>query len=707
MKIYLIILVYGIKVLFLINDDQDVSDLKYFLSIIQAAETREEDFDELLNNINLDTWATFSAFTVLTQNYHHDYIHNIRIAIDPWSGHASPIVVDPALASLFKKSYIYNLKNSVRLFETKVGYENIFPLETSNNDLINLLNRSSIFIDVKYEKIFHYIMNKNVIVDEINSLQNISNLLKISANRDPEINSKELIKKIEIYKKDLKKIENSVKEKFFSEPLASWNRNSKSINIFIQGEMPISKIKLNFDSETPEWVAIDENYNGKIDSNEHKFFSNGEKSITIDANFYANRIALSKKKTDMHTRSSVIVAKTKFSLITDKDILPINIFGENPFSKKQIKLSYSKNKDAVQMTKFNKIIYKKELNQNIDNFLEFSNNVYIKGNYILEKPVKINPGTNFLMAKNSHIIFKNKVIAKGTSKKPIVFKKLNNSSNAWGTVALVGKKSSGSVLTNVLLDGGSGGNYKQLRFTSMLSLHNTQNIRLEKIKLSNHTRYDDMLHIIYCDNIYINEAELNNAYGDAIDVDISTNIKIENSNFLEAQNDSIDFMESEAAIISSSMIGSKDKGISVGENSNILIFNSSLEKNNTGLAVKDRSNVEVIHTNFQNNLIHLNLYSKNWQYGGGGNGKIYRSYFLGNNNLIKSSDKSYLVIDDSTILGKKTFKGKNILTENMNFSKKNIDINKNKLKITHPMRGEIFLVNNNKHGSNLITNNYR
>ena len=57
------------------NQREDVNnlDLKYFLSIVQSAETRDQDFKELLNNINISTWARFSAYSILTQNYHHDY----------------------------------------------------------------------------------------------------------------------------------------------------------------------------------------------------------------------------------------------------------------------------------------------------------------------------------------------------------------------------------------------------------------------------------------------------------------------------------------------------------------------------------------------------------------------------------------------------------------------------------------------------------
>ena len=335
-----------------------------------------------------------------------------------------------------------------------------------------------------------------------------------------------------------------------------------------------------------------------------------------------------------------------------------------------------------------------------NDLLEFSNQIYVKGNYIIENPVKIYPGTNFLIEEDSHIIFKNKVIAKGTVDNPIIFKKKNNTSKAWGTVALLGQKTSGSEFSHIFMDGGSGGNYNQIYFTSMFSLHNTRNIKIEKIKLINHSDYDDMMHVIYCENVLIDKAELINAFGDAIDIDLSKNITIINSKFTNATNDSIDFMESEALVDSSVMVGSGDKGISIGENSNILIHNSIFKKNNIALAVKDKSVAKVLHTNFENNEIQLSVYSKNWQYGGAGNAFIYRSYFKGKNNFLNSSEKTNLLIDDTSIVGKININDKNISINNVDFHDTKKIIKTDDLKLTHPMFSKISLVKNINRGYN-------
>ena len=215
---------------------------------------------------------------------------------------------------------------------------------------------------------------------------------------------------------------------------------------------------------------------------------------------------------------------------------------------------------------------------------------------------------------------------------------------------MIGPKTSKSQLSNIIIDGGSGGNYNQINFTSMFSLHNTKEINLKNLKFINHSKYDDMMHVIYCENVIIDTAEFLNAPADAIDVDISSNVRITNSKFINSNNDAIDFMESEALVDSTVIYGSKDKGLSIGESSNVLIYNTLLEKNNIGLATKDKSSAKVLHVNFKDNNIQLSAYKKNWQYGDGGSANIYRSYFIANQNLLEISKESDLEIIYTSIV---------------------------------------------------------
>ena len=286
------------------RDYDDKSDLENFLSILQSAETRDKDFDELFNHIDVDMWASYSVHRILAQNYHQDHYHNLRIAIDPWNGFVYPIVRDPAFKT-FKSP--------------DVLLKDIFPLESSTDDLLTLLNRSSLFLDKKYKKLFDYTVNHKILNNEKNYLDNIYKNLKISGNRDPQIDINKTLKTIEIYKDDLKLTENLIKNKLYEKPISSWKQSLDKINIFVEGELPVSNIKLAFDSQIPEWVGIDSNYNGVIEDHENKFFSEGKKYIVIPARFYSNRVAVNNRKIEK-IRSGESFPKPCFKILYFSDL---------------------------------------------------------------------------------------------------------------------------------------------------------------------------------------------------------------------------------------------------------------------------------------------------------------------------------------------------------------------------------------------------
>lgn len=664
----------------------DKSDLKEFLSVLQSAEVREKDFNKLIEYINIDTWANYASFMILTKSYQADHLHNVRLAIDPWNGHVYPILQDPHPVEIDQK---------------------IYTLEYSKDDLLSLLNKSSLFIDKKYEKLFNYGIKSKILSEEIKYFDEINKQFLISLKRDPEINSKKMLENIEIFKKNLKRREEIIKNKLLAKPVSGWKKKSNNIIVFVDGEMPITNIELIFDGEIPDWVGLDINYNGLIDENEYKFFSDGKKNIIIPAKLYANRVSFSNRKTNMFAYPNLRIktSPTKFNIISEKNIKPKKIFAESNFSKNKFPLNYLPNFEAVQTNRLNKAILNKNFLKSKNKIREISGEIYVNKNLVFTNPVKIYPGTHFLISEGSHIIFKNKVIARGTTENPIIFKRDKNTNKPWGSIGLIGKETANSKLFNIILDGGSGGNYNQINFTSMFSLHNTKDIDLNNLRLINHSKYDDMMHVIYCDNIIINNAEFVNAPADAIDVDISNNVRITNSKFINSNNDGIDFMESEALVDSSVISGSRDKGLSIGESSNVLIYNTLLEKNNIALAVKDKSKAKVLHVNFKDNKTQLSAYKKNWQYGGGGSAHIYRSYFLAEKNLLEVSKESDLEINDTSIVGPKLIQGENIKLNDIDFfdlsNKQKKEIIFSDLKLIHPMYSKISSIKNKHRGYNL------
>ena len=74
----------------------------------------------------------------------------------------------------------------------------------------------------------------------------------------------------------------------------------------------------------------------------------------------------------MHTISNIIIGKTKFSIISEKNIKPESIIASNSFSGQKFTLGYN-DIDAVVANKFNKVIFSEIFKKKKNDLLEFSN----------------------------------------------------------------------------------------------------------------------------------------------------------------------------------------------------------------------------------------------------------------------------------------------------------------------------------------------
>ncbi len=169
----------------------------------------------------------------------------------------------------------------------------------------------------------------------------------------------------------------------------------------------------------------------------------------------------------------------------------------------------------------------------------------------------------------------------------------------------------------------------------------------------------------------IDDLKINDAFSDAIDIDMSENIFLDNIEISNSKNDAIDLMESTVIIENSQFNGSKDKGISVGENSFLILKNSKIANNKIGVATKDSSYTFANNVVFDDNIFHIENYKKNWRYGDGGISVIHNSNFIINDKdnknylsqykSIKSDELSSVKVVNSKI--KNTFFEKNIISK--------------------------------------------
>ena len=623
------------------KDKDNNDDLKRFLNLLKKAKSDPESLKSFLSYIDEDYFGRYLAYIIISQNYHVSKFHNNRIILDPWKGQVFPVIVDPDSGSSINKNFDY-----------------------SSNDLTAFLNQNSKFLHLKYKYLFNFLYEEKLFDKEINYLESIQKDIVKVLKKDPiHVNLwSDIFKNRDSYNlinqeiNKLKKRRENIIAELNKTPEASWKIKDNKISIIVDGEEPINNIEIVFDEgkeKKPKWVFIDENYNNRHDSNEKKFFIK-KNIIKINASLYSNRINLNTLYS--LKEDNITFGSTRFDLIMENEIIPSKINVKNNFLKNFFSIKRNDNKDGGKVNLLNRVIYKNKLKEN---FKILSGKVSIKKNKVFESPIKIESGTVFYLDEGANIIFKNKVEAIGSKEKKIKF--INSSSTIpWGTIALLGDKTSGSKFENVELRGGSGGLFDQYIFTSMLSIHNTSNIDLKNIDFYDNKFFDDMLHIIYSNNIKLENLFFKDAYGDSIDIDLSKNILISNSNFHNSANDGIDLMESDVIIKKVNITKSKDKGISIGESSVAKIFESNLRNNKIGVAVKDNSKVSMSKINFLDNHSHIEAYRKNLQYGSGGKAKVTKSIFNSDMNQFLSND-SEIIIKDSIFNGKISSKGKNIL----------------------------------------------
>jgi len=681
--------------------NEDKSDLINFINLLRKSETDDASYEKLMSMLNLSEWGRFAAYQILTNNFHNDYSHNMRIFFDPWSGKLRPIIYDPILGdNIFDRNKI-NLNNS-------------------SHGLLLFLNKNSFFIDKKYNELFDFLSTKKIIQKQIDELNNFEKKILISENRDVEVqrnvfNSLSFIEKINpsnILKlsestkrsslmKNLLAYNTQLKNKFFLTPSSSWSFLNGKINININDDIPISNIKIFFNKDIPKWISVDLN-GDKIFHENEKFISNENGVFNIPLTLYSNRIVAAKNKTEL-ARPRIIISNTRFEFKVENLMKPNRIQVQNPFSKEKFDLNID-NSSSLPAHKFNIPIIKDTMIN--DELKILKGTIQVHKDLIFKNKVTIKPGTKFLISKGVNIIFLNSVHALGTKEKPIIFKKKNDVylDNNWGSIIVQGQKTKNSKFQNIIINGGSGGKVDQFIYTSMFSLHDTRDIVLKNISLIDNKIYDDALHLVYCKNILLENISIKNAFSDALDIDISDGIFIKKSIFLNPKNDSIDIMESRVIVDSTEIYNSGDKGISVGENSNVIIHNSHLNSNNIGIAVKDNSIAKVVYTDFNNNVIQIGSYQKNYKYGNGGKINIFKSNFTSKTNKIESDMKSNIIIDDSTFNKKVNIKNSNIkLSKKINFSGNKFSDNNLNLDTIDLRLGYIDAVQNkNLRGSDFI-----
>ena len=627
----------------------DRSDLSYFLKRVLKSESSKKEMGNLLDYGNLKVFSNQEIFQILNQHFIGNDTHNMRLALDLWSGKVHQIPHD----IIFTNRDIDEIK-----------------IDWANNHVFRSINQNSHYLDYKYTELYNALINKRIIEKTISELDKIKDKFLFSKIRDigyiqrkyyADYPIKENEEYFENYKSFLKKRKNDLLKILESQPIAGWNISDNGFTIEVSEILPISNLKIDYkNDEYPEYIVLDVNKNSVEDKNDLYFYPNEKGQFLLNISLYANRTPILENNINV-PNVEIKTDNTKFIFLTGNNNIR-KITYENKFSNKTYQLK--KKKIQASLTNLHNNIIK---NYDEEVTIEFKGNVYIDEDLILNEKVLIKPGTIFHLTKNASIIFKNRVEAIGTINSPISFKywkKQDSKSkdNFWGTIAIHGEQTKGSKFINVYIKNGSGDIINNINYFSSLSIHDTSDIILKSVNISNNDFYDDLVHIIYSKNISIINSKFANSFSDAIDVDLSSKIHIKNVEIFNSTNDGLDFMESEAIIENTNIHFSGDKGISAGENSKVEISNSNFENNVIGIASKDLSKAQILNSNFANNQMHLNVYKKNWRYGASGNIIVKNSRFeYAEKNFI--SDKKGKILIQNSSFNKNIYSSKNVIFE--------------------------------------------
>lgn len=605
-------------------DKNDYSDLEFFFNKIKKSATNHNAFKSLIDYENLDILSSFGAFQILSQSISKDNYHNQRFILDPWSGNNYLFVHDGG----------YNSSNDR------------IKLDFISDDLMEILNINSEYLLSKYKKTYDLLNKKKItehLIDEINLVKDkylisfkrdIGKIQRIYHLPGRKIETLELPDKLVTSLKIRKKKLNNI---FKTNPNVTWENTDKGISVKVNDHMPVSDIEVKFKNAKPKYIVLDKNYNDLIDSDDVYFYPNENGFFVLNLNLFSNRIITYHSEiTPNETNKTIKLNNTKFNFIFDNKYELDTLSAHNFFSKKKYEIKKEIN-TSYKATKSNKPI----INDNNVRKIILEGNIVISSNQIYNDEVVIKEGTVINLCNKCSLMFKNKLIALGKKEKPIIFQGIND--DKWGAIGIVGKKTQGSRLNNLIIKNGSGGLIDNVYLYASLSINNTKNIEISDLTMKKNFLYDDMMHIVYSSDIEINNSNFLNSFLDTIDVDISENINFSNINIINSGNDGIDFMESESKLHKVHISNSKDKGISVGENSNIELYDSKIINNNYGIVSKDDSLAILKNTEIIGNDIQLAVYKKNWRYGKSGNIELYNVVLNNNDNVFQSDKKGSII----------------------------------------------------------------
>lgn len=594
-------------------------------------------YSKLWSIIDKKKFASWVALMNLTGSLHTDASHNHTYFFDLRLGKIEPAIND--ILALGALSYKGGLQRLIRPYEP----DYTLPLNEKMQPLLNIALKDPKFYDLRNKLLFESIQTFGSLDEQIELLNNLLKLIEedIKADKNKSYIAKHFVGyfRAPISFKEFNN-QKKVLYNYISKRNKFLTRELLNTEIFINQNITGDKTELKIGVMGHSSVVIDGNL-----VPEGSYFLINKNKILIERNKkyklypgltksdFKHQLVKSSRNINDY---SIVPAQQNYYLYT-----PFKDFDYNKFINNGITNSlnglivpkekiYIGKKDSSKLNTFSYPVIE-EIDEKINDIVIGPGEIVIDKNLIGAENQKIiiKPGTHILMGKNISLLsFGGIKIGSDKSNSSIVKISKLNKKHPWGIIGSIGNFE--NEIYNSHITGGSKDFLKNIFFSGMVTLTNSENIKIKDSHFGDNTGGDDTLHINYSDSI-VENSTFSNCFGDCIDFDYSK-VKGKSLIISEANNDGLDFMTSTGKLEDIVISGSGDKGISAGENSNLEVFNLELKKNYIGIAAKDQSTVTIDSSSILNSDIGIDIYSKNLRYDGAG--KVYLKKRIFENNGI-------------------------------------------------------------------------
>ncbi len=202
--------------------------------------------------------------------------------------------------------------------------------------------------------------------------------------------------------------------------------------------------------------------------------------------------------------------------------------------------------------------------------------------------VTIAPGTTLRMGQNASLVFRGRLDARGTRELPI---RILPTSRVWGGVALQGLGTAGSRLDFVQIEGGSRPEPSLAYYPGTLDIHDTKDIALDHLSISNSQQSESALHVADTIDISLRDSTLSNIASSAVEMEFSSGT-IDHLEIFKVKKDALILRGVQASLRNLEVFGWEGNGISLSQRSNLTIRDALLAAGNRGISVNEASTMQ-------------------------------------------------------------------------------------------------------------------